>query len=409
MQSAIEKFESFLNDVESQFNAALFMDNLTFIGNRFSKGGDNLSEESREGIDLHLRQITFLKRMLIVPREYWTSMCNFFNSFDLLSEFLCVSNLKKNEWLEVILQAIEMNMVSGVLSANAQMFEAKKFMDFPFKTMTHQEAVDYIQKDNIRELLFKDEEELTERQRMHVKEIYEHIDEFVIDAFNTTKNNETVYNHLIKKRDEFTLEDVEVSIKALRNLNVPENVLSNFRGILKSEIEKREKKHQKLKQKSEIKIPFKNEKKSSKHYITDKEYRDIKKKILEYYDLYHMTFNKEDITYDEVIYCASLMIQIDIPKDEVINFIRKYYYFVYSSEENSVLEYVRFIAKLEYYLDKEDLELAHECFEELWICDEESYAFWKEALENELSKLRPAVNGKYDYEYQLAKSNKSRL
>ena len=57
------------------------------------------------------------------------------------------------------------------------------------------------------------------------------------------------------------------------------------------------------------------------------------------------------------------------------------------------------------YLNREIFRL--EYLEEIFICSDEDYLFWKDEIEKELDKLLSRIAYKYDYELEVAKKRLS--
>ena len=113
-----------------------------------------------------------------------------------------------------------------------------------------------------------------------------------------------------------------------------------------------------------------------------------------------------EIDYETMIRLTSLMLRIGINKDEIKRFISKVKdTFVVS--DNAITNFVHEYDRLNYYFEDYDLKNILEYLEEIFICSNEDYLFWKDEIEKELDKLLSRIAYKYDYELEVAKKRLS--
>ena len=85
-----------------------------------------------------------------------------------------------------------------------------------------------------------------------------------------------------------------------------------------------------------------------------------------------------------------------------------------SSNENPIVLFNRLFGRLNYYSENEELcesvKQLMEFFQEIFICSNEDYEFWKSMIAEELDKALSFVPKTYEYEIEegrnLAKLNK---
>lgn len=204
-----------------------------------------------------------------------------------------------------------------------------------------------------------------------------------------------------KKIDSYTKEDIDDIIKILKDIEVVPKLCGIVRTVLTKDLVAREKK--------EVKINIKPQTVNKNGVLTDQEYRTIRKELRKYFDFHNVKVIRE-LSEEEIIHCIELLIKIDTPICDINRFI----YFtkmddeLYKEKNISLLEdknpialYVELYNKLKYYekqLGSEKLIYIKECLEEMFICNDEEYEFYKQELEDELRKILVLIPQTYNYE-----------
>ena len=157
----------------------------------------------------------------------------------------------------------------------------------------------------------------------------------------------------------------------------------------------------KEKDENQIEMKLDNFAENEKNAKKEKLIEEIKKEILNYFNPYTGEV-KGNLTEEEVLYCAQLMLKIETEKDIVRTFFRK----TEKNLENPITEMLRNEEKINYYRDKvmveEELNTMNDSFKEIFITTPEDYVFWKDTINQSLQIIKGKLPKMYEYELNKA-------
>ena len=347
-------------------------------------------------------------RLLSTPKEEWDKLAEIFIDFNLLADFLSTSPLKPRECMQVVFYMLERNLATPILCDEADGFDAPAIENFEFKTMSKEEAKDIIHSMEYGRLSTANPDDLTEEEIAKYMELKEFIDSNPLDLSYLKELHRNISMHYFEKIDSFDYDDVRAILCVLESFGVPKNMCDSFKYLLDKEVRKRE-------PKEEIIIVRDFHQKLDEKRVTEKEYKLLNRELKKYFDLDNM-YVEEPLSIDMQIYCVSLMIKMGISdatiKKALIVMNRNNKYL--SSNENPIVLFNRLFGRLNYYSENEELcesvKQLMEFFQEIFICSNEDYEFWKSMIAEELDKALSFVPKTYEYEIEegrnLAKLNK---
>lgn len=258
----------------------------------------------------------------------------------------------------------------------------------------------FMENRSISELLEKSNSELSQ-QELIVKEIIKE----GTNSINTQELEKIISGHKLvekhylsrevktgndKAEKVLTQQDIEKTIEGLTKIGITKSFCNSIKYYLEQNLKKQQK------SKTTI-ILTKKKEENHKHYITDKEYKQIKKEILNYFNPYTGEV-KGNPTEEEVLYCAQLMLKIETEKDIVRTFFRK----TEKNLENPIAEMLRDEEKINYYRNKvmieEELNTMNDSFKEIFITTPEDYVFWKDTINQSLQTIKGKLPKRYEYE-----------
>lgn len=343
-------------------------------------------------------------------RGFFQNLCGkeLFTDFIQLSEFLDSMPLNQRERACIILEAYKKNFRSGILEIeNFEDFfiiDANKIVTVDFKTISAKKVFDLYKNGKILEFIDQETDDVLINAQ--IDELISRRNEYCMDGLKIYDNNTRLYDILITKDGVQTDDEIELVCSIMLGDRVSESVVNDVRTYLvnkRNKVSARKERQRKLEE--ETKVVRKEVVPKTSNLVTDKEYKKLKKEIKEYYDLYHVELLKS-IDYETMIILASKMIRIGINKDEVKRFISKVKDELEVSD-NSIVRFVSEFDRLNYYYEEEDLACILDYLQEIFICDDEEYEFWKEEVRKELNMLLNPIDKKYDYEFDVAKKRLS--
>ena len=393
MSSAVVKFIDYLNQAIEDIKQDLVKEaKLTRDRGIIAKKKDviaSIGERSR------------IVRLLSTPKDEWDKLAEVFIDFNILSDFLIMSPLKTREQLQVILYMLEKNLATPILCDETDGFDAPAIENFEFKTMTKEEARDMIHSMEYGRLSTADPDDLTEEEIAKYMELKQFIDSNPLDLSYLKELHRNISMHYFEKIDGFDNDDVRAILCVLESFGVPKNMCDSFKYYFDREVKKRE-------PKEEVVIVRDFHKKLDENRITEKEYNLLNRELKKYFDLDDM-YMEEPLTIDMQIYCVSLMMKMRISLDtikkalKVMNRNNKNL----SDNVNPIVLFNRLYGRLNYYSENEELVKAvsqiMNFFQEIFICSNEDYEFWKSMIGEELEKATSFVSNTYEYEIEEAK------
>lgn len=341
-------------------------------------------------------------RLLSTPKEEWDKLAEVFIDFNLLSDFLSTSPLKPREHMQVIFYMLKKNLATPILCDEADGFDAPAIENFEFKTMTREEARDMIHSMEYGRLSTTDPDELTEEEITKYMELKEFIDSNPLDLSYIKELHRNISMHYFEKTENFDYDDVNAILCVLESFGVSKNMCDSFKFLLDKEVKKRE-------PKEEVVIIRDFHKKLEEKRVTEKEYNLLNRELKQYFDLDNM-YVEDDLSVDMQIYCVSLMTRMGIDDItikkalKVMNRNNKYL----QGKENPIVLFNRLYSRLSYYNEdeeiKESINQLMMFFQEIFICSDDDYEFWKSMISEELEKVNELIPNTYDYELETGRN-----
>ena len=361
---------------------------------------EKITEQSKEYSD-----IKYLIRVMKISDDEWRNLNGINNITGILSEYIeKTPSLRLNEKLDLLMEEVQRNIENGILTYISEQSIIIDPSTVERVGLTLEEMKNILENSSISELLEKKDDELSPEE-LKAKEVIEE----GTDSIKEEELERIISGHnLIEKyyllRDEklkngksekvLTHDDIEKTIEGLNKIGITESFCSSIKYLLERNLIDQQKR------KPNVILP-KIKKENSKHYITDKEYKQIKKEILNYFNPYTGEV-KENPTEEEVLYCAQLMLKIETEKDIVRTFFRK----TEKNLENPITEMLRNEEKINYYRDKvmveEELNTMNDSFKEIFITTPEDYVFWKDTINQSLQTIKGKLPKMYEYELNKA-------
>lgn len=325
------------------------------------------------------------------------------------SEILEELPMTPKERAQIIIEAFKKNTRSGILSVDdfstSFVIDANKIVTVKFKTISDDQIFKMFKSGTILDFIYQDEENITPEVRAQIDELIDRKDEYCLDTIKIYDDTLRLYELLIEKDGKQTDDEIALVGKIMLSNRLSQNNVDDVIKYLTNKRNKQLEKQAKKEASEFVVVKPKVEEVKKSNLVTEKEYRQIKKEIRQYYDLYHMEIVSE-IDYETMIRLTSLMLRIGINKDEIKRFISKVKdTFVVS--DNAITNFVHEYDRLNYYFEDYDLKNILEYLEEIFICSDEDYLFWKDEIEKELDKLLSRIAYKYDYELEVAKKRLS--
>lgn len=345
---------------------------------------------------------------------------NFFNNIDkedqaLFTDFIKLCDLLKHlplnsrEKAQLVIEAYRKNVNSGILSVtefdNFFIIDANKLVTVDFKTISTEQVFKMYKEGTILDFIYVDEALQDDETKAQIDELLERKDEYCMDSMKIYDNTVRMNELLFKKDSRQTDDEIKVIEGILRHDRVSESVINDVVNYIVSKRNKLASREERERKEKEVVIRPVQEVKRTSNLVTDKEYKQLKKEIREYYDLYHRELVK-DVDYNTMIDLVSKMLKIGVHKDEIKKFI-SIVKDTLTYSENSITRFVSEFDRLNYYYDEYDLENILDYINEIFICSNEDYEFWKEEVRVELSRLLKQIEHKYDYELVVAKKRLS--
>jgi len=316
-----------------------------------------------------------------------------------LLSILLDENYKDNEIFEIIKEVANINDTTDIIDSIVYTIDKDRLENFKFQTVTGEEKEFYLSIGT--RTLLERIEELDEKGQNFAQEILENLESLLINNHDQNRiATEKISEVLIYKENTYDESDIDELIEALRMIEASDKLCLIMRRCLERNLEKRRKKEQEKFSKDKTENVSKKVI-QEKHYINDSEYRKLKKQVLEFYDL-HTGELKKDLSYEETLNIASIMIKLDYDKQEVYAFLMRALK-EQETEANPIASFIHDYNKYIYYLGEESLLDILEYLKEMMIVNDEDYAYWKSGVEEAISELNKQIPHKVDYEYELAK------
>lgn len=271
-----------------------------------------------------------------------------FRNFYLASDYMRnIPGIKTIDAYQLIATIVRRNHKITEKSPNKLVFDLEALKRINFKTITQERVLEIFKDENTLKKYAKDEG-LTEEEQIQRKEIGKHLDELVHDYRDFCKNNDDFYKNFVQIFPNITLESIIEGLKCLNELGVSADLLYDFKNaflsifrtnlhksmetldlelnhvyleILIEEEKEREKIEKEIINHNNL-VSLKKESASKegtkaninevpvKVYLTEKEVRELKKYIREFYDTYHARIVKLP-NYEELIECINKLEKLE--------------------------------------------------------------------------------------------------
>lgn len=380
-----------------------------YIARRIPK--ESGGEEARKRLTVALDEeyqllndtITFLKtdKNILQKRK-----C-IYVTFDSLIEDLELLKFKKREIMITLFQIIKKNIAISTFAKTKTDVNYTAVLQYDWKHFELSELREYFENKN------ENRAEIINVNKKQIKEILafkKHCYEILTRIISST----IILDAFYFSNKECTLSDIEKVYQGLMSMNIPENICEYIKYQLIKDLKERDK-IEKSEQSKEVVKP-QTVTKETKKYLTDQEYKELRKKVKEYFDFYHMKLLKEEIAYEEIMECAKNAHLLGIEDSTIELFFRKAglkeKQNIYDLETQSIAYYISVFDKLQFYSEKLGISTLlkdlNECLQNMMITNQKNYIEFKQLFEEYLSEL-PDLKEDYKYELSLIKNeNKDR-
>ena len=371
----VKKFIVFLEDYSKSLMKNIIENSMTSVL-PFSK--QKVREVAKDVVE-----ITNLIRILEIPEEEWEMHCELFQDYDILSKYLKKAPMRDYEKMEIIFFLIRRNLSIGILKEGTRVIDSREIDKKEFQTIEKEKLKEMTMNEQFRKLLLTEYKDLSESERQVKKEVLTFVDEKSIDFEDVVKKYKRIKECYFDKKDNYSKEDIDCMISILKDWKLDNEICENICFLLKK----------KIKQKTEWRFtPVPVEQKKTIHYVTDKEYKKIRKELNSYFDFYSMR-EKRILTFYEILYCLSLMIKLGNDQNQIKAFLLKVMKYPYNLHEQ-----LRFYGHLELAVEMEEILC------ELAVCKEEDCSFWHDLLVQKQKEALQILPNDYSYELNKAKT-----
>lgn len=338
---------------------------------------------------LHHRYVLIKNWFRLIENSKKGQDYQFYSYFHQLSLYLEKHGFHVSDNLNLIMYYMECNINHGILEE-----EMKKIKEEQFE-LKMVPIVSFI-----KEMISMSRVPLEENKFDDIRNTV------TLNTFILVEAHRTLQQHYFSKKDSYDENDIAESVNALCQLKVQDNVCIYFEEKLRKKLETRKQNQTKPKDKV-VQSPT-IESKPSKKYLTDQEYKALRKQVSKYYDIYHAKM-VSPMTEEERMMTANFMIRMGLSKEELETYFKRtepeYEY------KNPLALLSLSYEKLKYYEEKlglqETLKTMKEYVQEMFIAQDEDYNFWKQNLQSELNRAIASLPSHYEYEYAQAQKVKS--
>ena len=317
------------------------------------------------------------------------------NRLDLLSDYIEDSFLHKNRRVAFFLEVMKDNIEKGILTDNKFIITDVYYMIDGGLSYKKALKIHLGLEDKYLPLLEKNQEDLSEKEQKRIKELEtaSEISKKGTHTINLIEAHKIIENNLFKNKN-LKQEDIEIIIESLYTMGINAKLSKEIRSYLEKEITKKEEPKAK-----KIILNFSKKEEPSKKLVNDSEYKEIRKEIKKcYVDI--ISKGLDNVSKEEIMYCAKLMLEIGTDEQEITNFLT----YMNPVSENPITRYIEERDKLKYYEQKlglsDSIKLMDEGFEELFITTDDDYVFWKNTINEELDKSLDKTKSHHSYELQ---------
>lgn len=353
----------------------------------------------------HLVNIRVIHKSIKVSYQECVEKEYIIGDIDKFSQYFSTSSLSSEDQFRVIMGLIGRNIDSGILSDNH--FSYIPYSTSEMKGLNFDEAVNIVYDEDNKELLHQENKELS-RENLDKKSILLESKNIEREKGDSYMKSIIPYYQIIKsyyfdkfdevgKLQNFTEVDKQKIIDSLSSLGVTDAFLNIARKFLSKSIETKVKESFHWNSVSMV---------QNKKRYNDQEYKQIKKKISEFFDL-RTGKTSRNLTEEEILYCANLMLEIG--EDEKL--IHVLFDRGFEKIDDPLFRYVEEYQKLRYYEEKlsigEEIELMDQIVQEMLLASQSEYKDWEQLLWDVLQKVEHLLPNNYSYEMKKVKEYKA--
>lgn len=340
-------------------------------------------------------------RLLSTPKEEWDKSLEVFIDFDKLEIILRNSTLRIKEQVDIIMTMLERNLATSISSNVNLGFDMKAIENYEFKTMSKNEASEMIYSGEYVSLGNLGIENIPEDKKAKFQELFDFIENHPVSIDSIKELHKLIFEHYFNKVDSFDYKDIDVIIMILKEFKISDEYANLIRNVFVKGIKKRE-------QAKEVFVTGEFQRRVEENRISEKEYNLLNRELRKYFDLDNM-IAREPLDLEKQIYCVSLMMRMRIDNKvikQALKIMNRDYKYL-SGQSNSIALFCQLYDKLSYYEEIDGVEDAikqiQEFMQEIFICNDEDYVFWRSVIGEELSKVNELIPDIYEYEIEEAK------
>lgn len=369
---------------------------------KFSKYSQKTPDEIIEAIpEETLKELSNIKNIIAAVSssdKEFRENGRFNTEYNDICKYLKSANMNMNECMKILFDVIDKNLRLVVLDEKSNsIIESKVNAILPVIKKLWSKSKIYSKSDfdDALSLLSIDDSVLSKEEKFKKEVVKALVSNCVMTPDDLEyKSYMNLKEHYFDK-SEYDLESIEIVYSSLLALKVDNDIALFIKSKLMKKIKK-----------EDIKINFNYEPVKSE-IITDKEYKQIKKEILKYYDL-KTNLEKQELDSALKDYVASLIVKLGLDNNEIINIFRR----LYDCNLSYISYYVSNYDKIKYYSKKDlliedKIDELNSYLQEIFICSLEDYNFWKQSIEEVVTKIKYLIPDTYEYEIEKAKNYKS--
>lgn len=314
--------------------------------------------------------------------------------FNNLSSLLIDSPLNTRERAKIIFYCMKKNIKNGILERKIYIYTDEKIEHYNFKFFSKDEARIFLNSNACYALLTADPNALVNISSDNLlikQEIEDFIEKENCDISSSFKQlitmHKTFESIYFNKKNSITEEEFNELVKALKEADMNEEIINNIIYILKKKVV--------------IPITYKDCSKTNEALS----FNDLFDKLNEYF-IASKKQVKKVLTFNEQIFCVSLLLRLKFKKSEINEFLRlsnKYN----KQNLNIVAYYIYLYPKLSILNNdniKQKMNDINTCIMQMFISSNTDYEDWKNLLNAELTEIMDLLPQNYDLEMGKAKT-----
>lgn len=318
--------------------------------------------------------------------------------FHHVSLYLLNTPLKAKEQCEIIMSLVKNNIENEIFcyDENMAVIDIAKLEE---KGIPAKDILKMAEEGSAFFLLQANDKELSEKELIIKKQLESTQQEYEeTHSINFIRSHKNIKKHYLDQPDSYQKEDIDMIRKSLESLEVPKELCSIIYSFLNHNLSKREKN-----KKENVPICLDLKLTGTSSYLSDKEYKKLRKKIDPFLNLYTMEV-KRPLSEEERIYCAHLLLKMKEEK----SVIKTFFFRTEKKPNNPIGLYNHNYDKLKFYEKelgfKESIEAVQDYLGEIFIADRETYQYFKEGIQEEMKKMITKIPMDYDYEFSKSSS-----